>query len=171
VHRVQGLRVCGLHAVDHVLQARLQRRDRRPQLVRDVGDQLATLAVGLGDLAAHRVERLGELGHLVVALDLHRLAVLAARHRLGCGGHLTQRPGHAARQEMDDEQREHTRYENPPALVQRGWRCEVQTACGDQRDECGRGSGNDHDAELGLDGADPAEWVEVLHLRGSVSSA
>ena len=48
-------------AVDDVLQHRLQRGDRRAQLVRDVGDQLAALLVGRGQVGGHLVERDGQL--------------------------------------------------------------------------------------------------------------
>ena len=54
-------------AVDDVLQQRLQRGDRRAQLVRDVRDQLAPRAVGGGQVGGHRVERAGQLADLVAA--------------------------------------------------------------------------------------------------------
>ena len=41
-------RIGRLDAVDEVLQQRLQRAERRPQLVRDVGDELAPHAVDVG---------------------------------------------------------------------------------------------------------------------------
>ena len=46
-------------AVDEVLQHRPQRGDRRAQLVRDVGDQLAALPVDRVEVGRHLVERAG----------------------------------------------------------------------------------------------------------------
>jgi hypothetical protein len=51
--------------VYQVLQVRLQRSDRRAQLVRDVGDEVAAYAVGLRELGRHLVERACELTDFV----------------------------------------------------------------------------------------------------------
>ena len=91
-----------LDAVDEVLQQRLQRADRRAQLVRDVGDEVAAHAVDVGQLGGHRVERAGQLADLVARGRAHAPAVVAARHRGRRGRHLAQRRGHPARQELHD---------------------------------------------------------------------
>ena len=70
-HRRDGLRVGGLDAVGDVLELGLQRGDRRAQLVRDVGDEVAALAVDLLELGGHRVERARELADLVAPVLAH----------------------------------------------------------------------------------------------------
>ena len=80
-HRAQRLGVGLADAVDDVLEHRLQRADRRAQLVGDVRDEVAAQAVGLGELGGHAVERARELADLVVGRHRHLAAVLAARHR------------------------------------------------------------------------------------------
>ena len=64
-HRAERLGIGLGDAVDEVLEHRLQRGDRRAQLVRHVGDEVAAHAVGLGELGGHLVERAGELADLV----------------------------------------------------------------------------------------------------------
>ena len=64
-HRAERLGVGLGDAVDQVLEHGLQRGDRRAQLVRHVGDEVAAHAVGLGQLGGHLVERPGELADLV----------------------------------------------------------------------------------------------------------
>ena len=88
------------HPVDDVLQHRLQRRDRRTQLVRDVGDQFAALPVGRGQVGRHLVERAGELTDLVPGGGPYPPAVVAPGHRPGGRGHLPQRRRHAVRQHL-----------------------------------------------------------------------
>ena len=53
------------HPVHDVLQQRLQGRDRCPQLVRDVRDQLTPGPVDLGEVGGHPVEGAGQLADLV----------------------------------------------------------------------------------------------------------
>ena len=81
-----------------------QAGDRRAQLVRGVGDELALgahrlvqrLARGL-EAVEHRVEAGGELAHLVVGVDVEALGeVLGLADLLGDVGHLGQRRQHAA---------------------------------------------------------------------------
>jgi hypothetical protein len=99
-HRAQRLGGGFADPVDDVLEHRLQRAERRAQLMRDVGDQVAPQAVGLRQLGGHPVERPGQLADLVVGGDGDLAAVLAARHRARDGGHLAQRLGRAARQQL-----------------------------------------------------------------------
>ena len=91
-----------LDAVDEVLEQRLQRGDRRPQLVGDVGDEVAAHAVGLGELGGHRVERAGELADLVARGRGDAPRVVAPRHRRGGRDHLAQRRRHPAGEEPHD---------------------------------------------------------------------
>ena len=106
-HRVEGLGIGVGDAVDEVLEHGLERGDRRAQLVRHVGDEVAPHAVGLGELGGHPVERPGELTDLVT-------------RRVGAPGgcsrpwpsrrgrrHLAQRRRHAAREEPDHRHRDH----------------------------------------------------------------
>ena len=61
-------------AVGEVLEQGAQCGERGPQLVADVGDQLAALAVDVGQLVGHRVERAGELPDLVARVAVTRTA-------------------------------------------------------------------------------------------------
>ena len=105
-HRAQRLGVRLADAVDDVLEHRLQRAERRAQLVRDVRDEVAAQAVGLGELLRHPVERARELADLVVGGHRHLAAVLPAGHRGRDGGHLAQRLRRAAGERMHARQRE-----------------------------------------------------------------
>ena len=140
----------GGDAVDEVLQHRLQRGDRRAQLVRDVRDQLPALLVGGGEIGGHLVERDGELAHLVARRGPHPPRVVAPGHRPGRGGHLPQRPGHPVREHLRGEQHDRHRDQRdadrrlPPVLV-------VEVG------EPGGAGGQQQDADLQLDRADRVE--------------
>ena len=69
--------------VRHQLEEAAEREERRPQLVRGVGDELAARAVELAEPPAHSLERVGEVTQLVVARVDHRLVEAAARDPLG----------------------------------------------------------------------------------------
>ena len=105
-HGAQRLGIGRFDAVDQVLEHRLQRGDRRPQLVAHVGDEVAADPVGLGELGRHLVERAGERADLVARGRGDALAEVAARHRRAGVGHLPQRRRHPAREEADDDERE-----------------------------------------------------------------
>ena len=62
---LQRFRVGAGHAVDEVLEDRLQRRDRCAQLVRDVRHEVTALAVDHLEGGGHPVERSRQLAHLV----------------------------------------------------------------------------------------------------------
>jgi hypothetical protein len=149
---VHELQVGLLDAVDRVLQRRLQRRQRRSQLVRHVGHELAAHAVGLLELGTHRVERLGEAPHLVAAVDGHALAVLAARHRRRGARHLAQRRGQAARDDLHDGEREDDRHDGAEAQRQ------AQAGADEQRGQRHADRGDDDDPQLELDRADAVQW-------------
>ena len=108
-HGAERLGVGRLDAVDEVLQHRLQRGDRRPQLVADVGDEVPAQAVGLGELGCHLVEGTGERSDLVARGDGDALTEVAARHCLTGRDHLAQGRSHPAREEPHDGERECTR--------------------------------------------------------------
>ena len=95
-------RIGRLDAVGEVLQQRLERADRRAQLVRDVRHELPPLAVDVGELRRHRVERAGELADLVARRRPHAHVVVAARHGARRGRHLAQRRRRAAREEAHE---------------------------------------------------------------------
>ena len=69
-----------------------QRGQRGAQLVAGVGDQLALPVARRGERGEHRVERRGQPGDLVVALDRDRVQPLGAGDVLGRGGE----PAHRA---------------------------------------------------------------------------
>ena len=96
-----------LDAVGEVLEHRLERADRRAQLVRDVGDEVAPLPLDVGEVGRHRVEGARELAHLVARRRGHAPLVVAAGHRRGGRGHLAQRRGHAAREALDEREADH----------------------------------------------------------------
>ena len=74
--------VAGIDAVEQALEAALQNRQRRPELVGDVGHQVAPLAVGVLQPLGHRVERAGKRANRrrAAVLDAHR--VVAVRHAI-----------------------------------------------------------------------------------------
>ena len=144
------------HAVDEVLQHRPQRGDRRAQLVGDVGDQLAPLPVHRGELGRHRVERAGQLADLVPGRRRDPARVVARRHRPGGRGHLAQRRGHPAGEQLGDE-----RGRRPPRPArQRGRRPRRGRR---RRSARRRAHGDRHQqAELDLDRAEPVERPRAL---------
>ena len=88
--RLQAGRVRLGDAVDEVLEDGAEGGQRRPQLVGDVGDQVASLAVDGGEVLGHRVERPSQLADLVAGGGVHAPGVVAARHLPGHLGHLAQ---------------------------------------------------------------------------------
>src|SRR5207244_11363067 len=60
-----------------------EREDRRPQLVRGVGDEGAPRVLELGELEAHPVEGPRELSELVAAAVDHRLVEVARGDPVG----------------------------------------------------------------------------------------
>jgi hypothetical protein len=95
-----------LDTVDEVLEHGLERTDGRPQLVRDVRDEVAAHAVDLGELGSHRVERARELADFVARGGRHAAAVVATRHRASCGDHFPQRKRHPMSEQLDECKRE-----------------------------------------------------------------
>jgi hypothetical protein len=126
-----------------------------------VGDELSPLAIGLGQLRAHQVEGLCELGDLVAPADRHPLAVLAPRHRRRGAGHLAQRRRHPAGEELHDDECEQDRQRDADAPVQADVVREHRRR---NRDD---DRGDDHDPELQLQRPDPGQRA---HSRGSSSN-
>ncbi len=87
-------------------------KDRRPQLVGGVGDELATSAFQRRQLLAHAVERPGQLPDLVRARVDYRLIEAATRNPLCSALEPVHAPRKNAREEESDEgcgkQRNHT---------------------------------------------------------------
>ena len=86
-------------------------RQRRAQLVRGVGDELALGGKGIGEAIEHAVEGLREDLHLVLAaaVALHARLEVAPVDARGHGGHAPQRGRHAGAGHVGGEQgqREH----------------------------------------------------------------
>ena len=157
---LQGGRVRVGHAVDQVLQDRVQRRDRRPQLVADVRDELAPVAVGGLEVGGHPVEGAGQLADLVPRGVGHPAAVVATSHGARGGRHRAQRRGHAAGQHLGDaECQQHGHRERVPRAP-----VEVDQAVPDEERRHGHRDDDQH-AELGLDRAQRVE-----RARGAPSS-
>jgi hypothetical protein len=152
VHQLERLAIGLLHPVDQVFERRLQAAYGRAQLVRDVGDQLASHPVDLGELGGHRVERARELPDLVARRGCNAPLVVAACHRPAGGCHLAQRRGHPARQHLDHRKRERRRRQRTDHPRHAG----AHPHRGRNRSHSdGR---NDHHAELELDRRQPVEW-------------
>ncbi len=153
----QGRVVRAHDAVDEVLEEGALCGERRPQLVRDGGDELAALLVGIGEVGGHGVERPAELADLVGGGRPHPLAVVARGHRAGGLGHLAQRRGHPPRQPLGHRERTDDGHgdaepQRDPATV---------GDLGDRhRDEH---ADPDEDAELDLDRRDAVEGTVGVH--------
>jgi hypothetical protein len=76
------------NAVGEVLEHGTERGQRRPQLVRDVGDEVAALTIDGGEVLGHRVERPGQLADLVAGGRVHATGVVTPRHLSRHQGHL-----------------------------------------------------------------------------------
>ena len=80
------------------------RGDRRLQLVRHVGHEIAAALLQVLQLAAHAIEGRGELADLVPTPCVHAHGIVARLHPPGGGSHVPQRLCHASRhQSRDDE--------------------------------------------------------------------
>ena len=97
--------VARMDPVEHRLEPAAHDRERRAQLVRDVGEERAPLRVDRAEARAHRVERAGERAHVAAAPLGHARRVVAA---LDLRGRLDQRPDRRdpppqSRADQDDE--------------------------------------------------------------------
>ena len=79
------------HAVRRVLEHHLQHGDRCPEFVGRIRDEVAALAIEVGEVGRHLVERGGELSDLVAAGGRDLPAVVAGGHGFGRSGHLAER--------------------------------------------------------------------------------
>ena len=104
LHPTQLARVGGRDPVDQVLDLRRERGKWGPQFVADVGDQLTPHTVGVGDLDGHAVEGPGQLPHLVVARVVDGVDGVAVRQPVGLPGHLPQRRGQPAAEQVDRDE-------------------------------------------------------------------
>ena len=85
-------------AVPDGLQVALQVGQRRTQLVRGVGDDVAALSLALLQLGRHLVEGVGQAGQLVGRGPRHADAQITVGHATGGGTDVSQRPRQHARQ-------------------------------------------------------------------------
>lgn len=147
--------VRGDDSVDEVLQEGALRGQRRAQLVRDGGDELAPLSVGGGQVVRHRVESSRESAHLVLARRGDLLRVVTRCHARGRARHLLQRGDHAARQPLGDRQGRGDGDRDGDPSGHPGLAPE------DPDEGGGQDAGADQEREFGLDGAHPVEWPLV----------
>ena len=95
------------HAVPERLEIALQVRQRGPQLVGGVGDEVAPHPLLLLEAGRHLVERIGERGDLLRAFAGHARRVVALGDPARRGPDLAERPGeHPAHHERDADARE-----------------------------------------------------------------
>ena len=108
-HHAEMLLVGRQDAVLHRFDGRLDRHERRPQLVSDVGGQTTLqLAIGL-DRVGHVVKRLAEKPDLIGRVESCAGIMVAATQSLGGGGDVLYRPRDAARIDRAGERSEHDR--------------------------------------------------------------
>jgi len=93
------------------LEVGLERSERRPDLVRCIGDEAPERGHGDLDPARHRIERIREPPHLVVALDLRAGSQVALGHAVARVGELHERRGDARRQHVARNRRERNRHQ------------------------------------------------------------
>ena len=91
--RVVGRPVGDDHAVAQCLEIALQVGQRRPQLVRGVGDEVAAHRLLALEAGRHLVERIGEAGELLGALARDPRRVVALGDPAGSAADLGERPG------------------------------------------------------------------------------
>ena len=159
--------VVGAHdAVDEVLEQGLLGGERRAQLVRHRGDELAPLLVRVGEVGGHGVEGGGEHAHLVGEVAVTRGSSRRSPSASGVG-HLAQRRGHAARQplghsERRDDGHRHGEPDGTPARSPISATSAAATMLA-----------ADEQAELGLDRADAVERArsESVGARAEASRA
>ena len=94
------------HAVGHVFDHGLQRRDWSAQFMADVRYHISAHLVGMLQFLGHLVEGDGQLADFVAAvrIDMHAHGVIAIGHGLGGVSHLTQRRGKPPGEEIGDAQ-------------------------------------------------------------------
>ncbi len=137
--------------VGQVLEQGAECGQRRPQLVRDVGDEVTSLAVDGGEVLSHRVERPSQLADLVAGARVHPPGVVAPRHLAGHLCHLPQGRRHADGEQLGDRQRHQDRHRDAEP-----WR--DRTSDADGGDHGGHGHADrDQQPELHLDRRDPVE--------------
>ncbi len=102
-------------AVEHALDKAADRGDRRAQVVRDAGDEVAPLALLVLEHVDHVVDRRAQAGEVVgddgllLSLDTGDVdpgGQVALRDAVGGLGHAPDRSGDGVRERADDEQRD-----------------------------------------------------------------
>ena len=107
--------------IHHGFHQNLDRRQRRFQLVRCIGNELVARLVEVVHLLAHLVERSGELRHFAFALHVDAVFVVAFAHPLDAAGKLCDRLGHdAGNQPRQHQHRRQRHQEDEPHAVAHG---------------------------------------------------
>src|SRR3989442_6068 len=99
-------------AFDDRLREALDRRERRAQLVRDVGEESLLASAAPLDLARHLVERRAHLGDLTRSRERDPGAIVAASESPNARDKVAERARDRAREERGDENREAERDES-----------------------------------------------------------
>src|SRR5437867_7872452 len=105
-------RVAARLALNDRLREALDRRERRTQLVRDVGQERLLAAARALDLARHLVERRAHLGDLAWSGERDPRAVIAAGESPDAADQVAERARDGPRQKRGDEDRETERDES-----------------------------------------------------------
>jgi hypothetical protein len=104
-HHLERRGVGLLHAVEQVLEMGADRRDRRLQLVTDVGDEVASTLLEVLEFGAHPVEGRRELADLVAAPRVDADRVVAHLHPASGRRHVAERLRHPASQQPRHHER------------------------------------------------------------------
>ncbi len=156
-HHAERRGVGFLHAVEEVLQVRADRRDRRLELVGDVGHEVAAALLEMLELSPHPIERDGEPADLVAALRVHADGVVPRLHPPSRRRHVAEGlchpAGHLARDHERDAGGDDADQEElpPDALQETGGRGQpteepARRRPRERRDRAavGRGDGGEH---------------------------
>ena len=138
----QPLKLLGLgfiHTILHAFQPPFDDRQRRTQLVRDVGSHLAALAVGGSERARHGIEGLRQLVDLADGRGLYLYVERASGELLRGYGECAQRPTDALhKKQRHQQQTRHQHASGDQEAAQDGPEHRAWTACWRRR-RVGRG--------------------------------
>ncbi len=119
LQRAHGLRVEAAHAVLHRLQLAVQHAQRRAQLVRHVGHELATHPLVALQGEGQRIEVARQLPHLIVRCHRHAARVVARRQPVRGRCHtLDGREQHPRDPPRDARGQQHAQAADDPARAQ-----------------------------------------------------
>ena len=122
-------------AVDQRLAEADEARQRRLELMGDVGEEVALHPPRILNTLGHTVEGGSEQADLVGSADAHAPRVVARGDVLRGAGQLGERPGHRAAQEQHEDQCHQQRYaardQEPRHELRRGGSCDRRLGAGD----------------------------------------